>query len=108
MIIAIAVWREGFWPSGKPLWVVGWPAAAVVGFILVARFKTANVAGPTAAEKIKRYGAMWQALYGAAWLMALGLTRQAAFIGVFAIAGFAAMTLIREITGLSDRPIAYR
>ena len=108
VIIAIAVWRGGFWPSAKPLWVIGWPAAAVVGFILVARFKTANVSGPAAAEKVKRYGAMWQALYSAAWLMALGLTRQAAFIGVFAIAGFAAMTLIREITGLSGRPIAYR
>jgi hypothetical protein len=31
---------------------------------------------------------MWQALYGSAWLMALGLPIQAMWIGAFAIAGF--------------------
>ena len=64
--------------------------------------------GAAAAEKLKRYGAMWQALYGAAWLAAIGLPVQAMWLGLFALAGFAGMTLIKEITGFSDRPVAYR
>jgi hypothetical protein len=51
---------------------------------------------------------MWQALYGSAWLMALGLPIQAMWIGAFAIAGFIAMTTIKEVTGLSDRPVTFR
>jgi hypothetical protein len=76
--------------------------------VIVAWRKATAVHGRAAAEKLKRYGAMWQALYGAAWLMALGLPAQAMGIGAFALAGLIAMTLIKEITGLSDRPVTFR
>jgi hypothetical protein len=85
-----------------------WPATAVAGFLVVSVGKAGAVPGPAAAEKLKRYGAMWQALYGAAWLMALGLEVQAAALGAVAVAGFVVMTVIKEITGLSGRPLVYR
>ena len=64
--------------------------------------------GVAAAEKLKRYGAMWQALHGASWLLALGLYTEAIWIGLFAMVGFGAMTLIKELTGLSGDPITFR
>ena len=51
---------------------------------------------------------MWQSLYGAAWLLALGLHAEAFWIGAFAVAGFSTMTVIKELTGLSGHPVAYR
>lgn len=106
-IIGLGVWRGGLWPD-LPWHAAAWPVAAVIAFAVVAWWKTSTVTGAAAAEKLKRYGAMWQALYGAAWLMALGLHEPATSLGVFALLGFAAMTLIREVTGLSGRPIVYR
>lgn len=107
LVIGLGAWRGGLWP-GVPLLAAAWPAGAVVGFAVVAWWKTSTVSGATAAEKLKRYGAMWQALYGGAWLMALGLNEPAAWLGAFAVFGFAAMTLIKEVTGFSGRPVVYR
>ena len=98
----------GIWPADVSPWGVLWPVAAVLAFLVMARWKTSSVAGRTAAEKLKRYGAMWQSLYGAAWLLALGLKTQAMWIGIFAVAGFTAMTLVKELMGLSGKPIEYR
>jgi hypothetical protein len=99
---------RGIWPQ-ESNWIEAlYPVAAVIAFTAVAWWKATGVHGAAAAEKLKRYGAMWQALYGAAWLMALDLHEQAIWIGGFALAGFAAMTIIKEVTGLSDRPVAYR
>jgi len=84
------------------------PVFAIIGFLIVARWKTRTVSGKIAAEKLKRYGAMWQSLYGASWLFALGLYQEAIWIGLFAIAGFTAMTIIKEVTGLSGEPMGYR
>ncbi len=108
LIIALGALRGEIWPPEAPWWVVSWPAVAVVGFVMIAIWKAGGVQGSVAAEKLKRYGAMWQALYGAAWLVALGFHAQAAGLALLAIGGFAAMTMIKEITGLSGRPIVYR
>lgn len=99
---------EGLWPDES--WNFGpiWPILAVTSFLIMAYRKTIAVDRHVAAEKLKRYGAMWQALYGAAWLMALGLPVQAMWIGAFAVVGFLGMTTIKEVTGLSDRPVTYR
>ena len=51
---------------------------------------------------------MWQSLYGAAWLCSLRHVSESIWIGILALAGFAAMTLIKEITGVGGRPVAYR
>ncbi|MHC4127972.1 MAG: UbiA family prenyltransferase [Planctomycetota bacterium] len=108
LVIGYGALRGGLWPSGTPVWTVIWPATAVAGFLVVSIWKAGAVQGAVAAEKLKRYGAMWQALYGAAWLMALGLEVQAAWLGAVAVAGFGVMTVIKEITGFSGRPVVYR
>ena len=108
MVIALGVTRGAIWPPETPVWAAIWPAAAAVGFVVVSYWKASAVSGSAGAEKIKRYGAMWQALYGAAWMMSLGLESQAAWLTGLAIVGFAGMTVIKEITGLSGRPIVYR
>jgi len=108
LLLAGSRQSDGLWPDDAGLIESLWPAMAVIGFVIVACWKASGVQGAAAAEKLKRYGAMWQALYGAAWLLALDMHTQAAWIGAFAVAGFIAMTLIKEITGLSDRPVAYR
>ncbi len=108
LIIGLGAWRGELWPAQTPWWVVSWPVVAVVGFVMIAVWKAGGVPGSAGAEKLKRYGAMWQALYGAAWLIALGYEAQAAGLALLAIGGFAAMTMIKEITGLTGRPIAYR
>lgn len=100
--------EHGLWPEQAEPWAVLWPVITALAFVAVAWWKVSGVRGAAAAEKLKRYGAMWQALYGAAWLAALGFSAQALWIGGFAIAGFGAMTFIKEITGLSSRPLVYR
>jgi 4-hydroxybenzoate polyprenyltransferase len=96
------------WPADShPVGVV-YPLLAVISFAFIAWWKTGGVSGRVAAEKLKRYGAMWQSLYGAAWLLALGLRTEALWIGLFACGGFIAMTLIKEITGGAGRAVTYR
>lgn len=108
IIIAWGIKQGGIWPEGVPAWTVIWPILTVLSFAIVAWWKMSSQTGVAAAEKLKRYGAMWQALYGAGWLAALGFNSEAAWIGGFAVAGFAVMTLIKEVTGLSGKPITYR
>ena len=108
LLYAGASQGEGLWPDDTSVLGAIYPIMAVLAFAVVGWWKATGVTGKAAAEKLKRYGAMWQALYGAAWLMALGLYAEAAWIGAFAVAGFVVMTMIKEITGLSDRPVAFR
>ena len=109
LIIGVGAMREpGLWPEDVSLLGLLYPLLAVISFALMAWWKTTRVSGRNAAEKLKRYGAMWQSLYGAAWLLAIGLDVQAMWLGAFAVAGFLCMTLIRELTGLSGQPMAYR
>ena len=106
----------GFWPQvarGDELIATGpvgllWPVLALVGFLLVVRTKVAGSPGPVGGEKLRRYGAMWQAVYAAAWLMAAGLRVEALAMAVLAVAGLVAMTVLKEVNGLSGRPIGWR
>ena len=61
-----------------------------------------------AAEKLRRYGAMWQAVYAAAWLLAAGMPVEAAGMAVLAVVGLVVMTVLKEVNGLSGRPIGWR
>jgi len=109
IILGGGVWADGdLWPHGASAWGAIAPIITVLAFLFVAWWKTSRVAGRAAAEKLKRYGAMWQSLYGAAWLLAVGLEVQALWIALFALAGFAAMTFIKEMIGLTGTPITYR
>ena len=106
-ILSWGIMRHDQWPETWDWYDLVWPVFAVAGFIVIIRWKTI-MGGAIAAEKLKRYGAMWQSLYSSSWLLALGLPTQAMWIGLFALAGFAAMTLIKEVTGLMNRPLTYR
>jgi hypothetical protein len=75
----------GFWPQisrgdqlvgSGPIGLV-WPVLALAAFLLLVRAKVAGHPGPAGSEKLRRYGAMWQAVYAAAWLMAAGLRAEA-------------------------------
>ncbi|UCD76070.1 MAG: UbiA family prenyltransferase [Phycisphaerales bacterium] len=109
LIIGAGGLREpGLWPEDANVLGLFYPLLAVISFAFMAWWKTSRAGGRNAAEKLKRYGAMWQSLYGAAWLLAIGLNTQAMWLGAFAVAGFMCMTLIRELTGLSGQPMTYR
>lgn len=109
IILGVGMLPEGdMWPDGTHWAGIVYPLLVVIAFLAVAWWKVTVVDGKVAAEKLKRYGAMWQSLYGAAWLLALGLTVEAMWIGLFAIAGFIAMTVIKEMSGVTGRPIEYR
>lgn len=108
VIIGWGVYRGGWWPAPTSPVNLLLPLVALLTFALVARWKVTNVSGSVAAEKLRRYGAMWQSLYGATWLYAVGLVTEAIWIGLFAVAGFAAMTVIKEMTGQVSRPLTYR
>ena len=104
------LWRNGsLLPEGMEVVSLLWPLAAVAGFAVMMRWKmsharTANIA----AEKIRRYGALWQCVYAAAWLMALQLVTPALWMFGFAIASAAIVMVIKEATGASGKPISWR
>lgn len=108
IILGGGAWGGGLWPADADWPQAMWPIAAVVGFMAIGWWKASSATGRAAAEKLKRYGAMWHGLYGAGWLAAVGLGQQAIGLLVFALVGFAAMTLIKEVSGLATRPLAYR
>jgi hypothetical protein len=108
VLISWGASRDALWPRAVDPVRIVFPFLAVASFAMIAWWKASRVSGRSAAEKLRRYGAMWQSLYGAAWLVALGLHDEAAWLGAFALAGFTAMTLIKEINGLTGRPIGYR
>ena len=98
----------GWWPKdSSPLGVI-WPILVVAGFAWVARKKITGVSTRSGAEKLTRYGAMWQCLYGAAWLVAVGIYDGALLLGILALLGFTGMTLIKEIGSLITAPPQYR
>lgn len=120
LLIGIGVYAsEGgdFWPQvmvDGQVTTVGpkgllWPVIAIAGFLVVVRMKVAGAGGgPAAAEKLRRYGAMWQAVYAAAWLMCIGLHTAALGMAIVAVAGLLVMTIIKEVAGISGRPIGWR
>jgi hypothetical protein len=106
----------GYWPqvsSGDRVLGAGpaglvWPALSLAAFLVLVRAKVAGQPGHVASEKLRRYGAMWQAVHAAAWLMAAGMHAEAAAMAVLAVAGLVVMTVLKEVNGLSGRPIGWR
>lgn len=84
------------------------PLLAVIGFAILVWRKTRHSQPAGAAEKLKRYGSMWQSIYAAAWLAGVGLWSEAMGMAVFAIAGLAVMTILKEVNGLGSSPVGYR
>lgn len=111
IILGTGIARSGLddlWPRGAAIAGLFWPLLAVASFVVVARRKAEGVSPRVAAEKLRRYGAMWHCLYGAAWLLAMNLHEQATWMGLLALVGFAGMTVIKEVNGLTGRPVGFR
>ncbi|MDG2055402.1 MAG: UbiA family prenyltransferase [Phycisphaerales bacterium] len=109
VIIGAGIMSQGsLWPVGISPWAVVYPLVAVAGFLIVVQWKLKSVSPRAGAEKLRRYGAMWQSLYAAAWLLALGMVPEALGMGIFALVGFCGMTMIREAAGLTGRPVEFR
>lgn len=111
-VILLAGWIQGqdagWWPlDSSPLGVL-WPILAVAGFAMVARRKISGVTTRAGGEKLARYGAMWQCVYAASWLLAVGLYGGAVVLGLLALLGFTSMTLIKEVGSLVVTPPRYR
>ena len=99
----------GLWPD----WVSWTTAIApLVLFALFAMLVWRRVhllgRGPRVAEKIARYGALWLALYGAAWLFGQGFVKFGWILTGLAIVGLLGMTVIREVVALIEQPLGYR
>ncbi len=98
-----------FWPDSTPQYGFIFPILAFVGFVITVRRKIKRATSPAiASEKVARYGALWQSLYAAAWLFSWGENGWGFVALAVAGAGFAAMTLIKELGGSAHQPIAYR
>jgi 4-hydroxybenzoate polyprenyltransferase len=106
-------WRErhhgGLWPEWvQPTTAIG-PALLILLFALMA-WQKVRVHGMTAraADKVARYGSLWQALYAVAWLLGQGFERETVIVGVLTGVGFLGMTVLRELYGLVEQPVGYR
>jgi hypothetical protein len=100
--------EAGFEPSGIRVDTVLWPAAAVAAFVVLAWRKVRAVPGDLGAERLRRYGAMWHAIYGAAWFAGLGRWSDALAMGVVAALGIVVMTIIRELAFDDPGVVGYR
>ena len=96
------------WPAKTTPLGMALPFGLAIAFVFLARHKSTGVNGRVAAEKLKRYGATWEALYGASWLLAVGLVKQATWLAAFALACFLMMTVVKNLTALATRPLGFR
>ncbi|MBC8310009.1 MAG: UbiA family prenyltransferase [Phycisphaerales bacterium] len=96
-------------PEGFDVTSLLWPLAAVAFFTITIRWKVSNArTGQLAAEKIRRYGALWECVYAAAWLMALQFYGLALFMVCFALCSAILIMLVKEATGVTGQPISWR
>ncbi len=100
--------EAGFTPSDFGLGTMIWPAVAALAFIGVLWRKLPRVSGAIRAEKIRRYGAAWHAVYASTWFAGLGLWREAVAMGLVAISGLVVMTLLREVSVDDPGMLGYR
>jgi len=86
-----------------------WPLAAVALFAVTMRWKISHARTPMlAAEKVRRYGSLWECVYAASWLLALGLYGWALFMFGFALLSAIVVMLVKEVTGATGKPISWR
>jgi hypothetical protein len=97
------------WPAWVSPWAAVGPALLAASFLLLA-WNKARVTrdADRAADKIRRYGSLWVALYGAAWMAGQGWMREGIILGALALAGVLGMTVMREVYGLIERPVGWR
>ncbi len=96
-------------PEGVEVTSLLWPLAAVAMFAVTIRWKVSNAKTlQLAAEKIRRYGALWECVYATSWLMTLQLYAPALFMFGFAVCSAIFVMLVKEATGATGQPISWR
>ena len=96
-------------PDGVHVTSLLWPLAAVATFAVTMRWKLSSARTPLlAAEKIRRYGALWECVYAVAWLLTLQYYGAAFFMLGFAVCSATIVTLVKEATGATGKPISWR
>lgn len=96
------------WPPPPDALSLLWPIASVALFVLVAWLKTRRIPPAAAAEKLLRYGSLWQVVHGVAWMAMLREWTAAGWLALLALGGFGTMTILRESVSLVLRPPEYR
>lgn len=113
-IMLLAGWwrgrgHGGLWPNYvNPIAAFG-PGLLVALFFFTA-WRKVRVHGMTsrAADKVARYGALWQALFAVSWLFGQGYRTETLIVGILTGVGFLGMTILRELYGLVETPVGYR
>lgn len=103
-------WGDGgLWPRWVS-WTTGVAPVALLLLFAVLVWRRVHLLGrgPRVAEKIARYGALWLALYGAAWLFGEGHTLGGWALSGLAVVGLLGMTVLREVIALIEQPMGYR
>lgn len=107
IVLSLGIERAG---SVWPVWVSVWSGvlALGVGLALVARLVLRR-GGDRArsAEKILRYGALWNGFYGTAWLLGQQQMRAAMILGALAVGTLVLSVAWRELQAMADQPITY-
>ena len=96
-------------PEGVDITSLLLPLAAVATFAMTMRWKLSRAqTSLLAAEKIRRYGALWECVYAASWLVTLQLYGPALIMFCFACCSAAIVMLVKEATGATGQPISWR
>ena len=96
-------------PEGVDITSLLWPFAAVATFAMTMRWKLSRAqTSLLAAEKIRRYGALWECVYAASWLVTLRLYGPALIMFGFACCSAAIVMLVKEAAGATGQPISWR
>lgn len=120
-VMLYAMWERGkagepggapggrLWPEWVNPWTALWPALLALLFVLLSWRRVRVLGhGPRAAEKITRYGALWQALYSCAWLFGEGYVDEGLIVLGLTGVGLLGMTVLREAYALVEHPTQYR
>ncbi|MEQ8317743.1 MAG: hypothetical protein RIE77_02370 [Phycisphaerales bacterium] len=94
------------WPSRMSALLI---AALAITFIIYMSHKVRKTGpGPRAAEKLRRYGAIWLVLYGVAWVVTEGYWLATMILAGLGLVGLIVMTVAREAYHLAHQPMGYR
>jgi len=111
VLIGLGVMRSSgsFWPNDAPLWGALLPVLAAAGFGAVLLRKIPRALTPRiAAEKVARYGALWQSVYAASWLFAWGQFGWGFIALVMAAFAFGLTIALKEVSTTLHDPLGFR
>ncbi|MEQ8845429.1 MAG: hypothetical protein RIB58_11300 [Phycisphaerales bacterium] len=97
------------WPTWPNPVAAALVAALGVLFVIYMTHKVRKTGpGPRAAEKLRRYGAIWLILYAVAWVLTEGLWLATGILAALGVTGLVVMTIAREAYHLAHQPMGYR